>query len=51
MFIALYCAELLAPAPWIPMTAFTCPCLGLVLERWHFFTKTNHPQNLYYPSN
>ncbi len=44
-------AGLIAPAPWISMTAFTCHCLGLVLERWHFFAQANHPQNLYYQSD
>ncbi len=47
----LIAAGLIAPAPWIPMTAFTCHCLGLVLERWHFFAQANHPQNLYYQSD
>lgn len=34
----------------LPMVAFAIQYLGLVLERYHFFTEARHPQNLYYQS-
>ncbi|MCU7844253.1 MAG: dimethyl sulfoxide reductase anchor subunit [Candidatus Thiodiazotropha sp. (ex Monitilora ramsayi)] len=34
----------------LPMVAFAIQYLGLVLERYHFFTEAKHPQNLYYQS-
>jgi DMSO reductase anchor subunit len=34
----------------LPMAAFVIQYLGLVLERYHFFTEAKHPQNLYYQS-
>jgi DMSO reductase anchor subunit len=35
---------------WLPIAAFIIQYLGLVLERYHFFTEAKHPQNLYYQS-
>ncbi|MET0027454.1 MAG: DmsC/YnfH family molybdoenzyme membrane anchor subunit [Candidatus Thiodiazotropha sp.] len=34
----------------LPMVAFLIQYLGLVMERYHFFTEAKHPQNLYYQS-
>lgn len=34
----------------LPVAAFVIQYLGLVLERYHFFTEAKHPQNLYYQS-
>ena len=34
----------------LPIAAFVIQYLGLVLERYHFFTEAKHPQNLYYQS-
>ena len=34
----------------LPMLAFAIQYLGLLLERYHFFTEAQHPQNLYYQS-
>jgi DMSO reductase anchor subunit len=34
----------------LPITAFVIQYIGLVLERYHFFTEAKHPQNLYYQS-
>ena len=34
----------------LPMAAFAIQYLGLVMERYHFFTEAKHPQNLYYQS-
>jgi DMSO reductase anchor subunit len=34
----------------LPIAAFAIQYLGLVLERYHFFTEARHPQNLYYQS-
>jgi DMSO reductase anchor subunit len=34
----------------LPIAAFIIQYLGLVLERYHFFTEAKHPQNLYYQS-
>ncbi len=34
----------------LPITAFVIQYLGLVLERYYFFTEARHPQNLYYQS-
>ncbi|MEJ2694804.1 MAG: dimethyl sulfoxide reductase anchor subunit [Candidatus Thiodiazotropha sp.] len=34
----------------LPIVAFLIQYLGLVLERYHFFTEAKHPQNLYYQS-
>jgi len=34
----------------LPMAAFVIQYLGLILERYHFFTEAQHPQNLYYQS-
>lgn len=34
----------------LPMAAFVIQYLGLVMERYHFFTEAKHPQNLYYQS-
>ena len=34
----------------LPMLAFGVQYLGLLLERYHFFTEARHPQNLYYQS-
>jgi DMSO reductase anchor subunit len=30
------------------MLAFAVQYIGLLFERWFFFTQANHPQNLYY---
>jgi DMSO reductase anchor subunit len=32
------------------LTAFVIQYLGLIAERWYFFTEGQHPQNLYYQS-
>jgi sulfite dehydrogenase (quinone) subunit SoeC len=37
-------------SPRLPVAAFVIQYLGLVLERYHFFTEAKHPQNLYYQS-
>jgi DMSO reductase anchor subunit len=34
----------------LPIAAFIIQYLGLVMERYHFFTEAKHPQNLYYQS-
>ncbi|MES9862344.1 MAG: sulfite dehydrogenase subunit SoeC [Candidatus Thiodiazotropha sp. LLP2] len=34
----------------LPIAAFLIQYLGLILERYHFFTEAKHPQNLYYQS-
>jgi DMSO reductase anchor subunit len=34
----------------LPIIAFLIQYLGLVLERYYFFTEAKHPQNLYYQS-
>jgi sulfite dehydrogenase (quinone) subunit SoeC len=34
----------------LPIAAFVIQYLGLVMERYHFFTEAKHPQNLYYQS-
>ncbi|MEN8180248.1 MAG: sulfite dehydrogenase subunit SoeC [Pseudomonadota bacterium] len=34
----------------LPIAAFAIQYLGLLLERYHFFTEAKHPQNLYYQS-
>jgi DMSO reductase anchor subunit len=34
----------------LPIVAFGMQYVGLVLERYHFFTEAKHPQNLYYQS-
>lgn len=33
---------------YLPMQAFLVQYVGLLAERWHFFTEGKHPQNLYY---
>jgi len=30
------------------LAAFAVQHVGLILERWFFFTRAYHPQNLYY---
>jgi len=32
----------------LPLVAFVVQYIGLVAERWYFFTEGKHPQNLYY---
>jgi DMSO reductase anchor subunit len=34
----------------LPIAAFLIQYLGLVMERYYFFTEAKHPQNLYYQS-
>jgi DMSO reductase anchor subunit len=34
----------------LPIAAFVIQYLGLLLERYYFFTEAQHPQNLYYQS-
>ena len=34
----------------LPIAAFVIQYLGLILERYYFFTEAQHPQNLYYQS-
>jgi DMSO reductase anchor subunit len=34
----------------LPIAAFSIQYLGLILERYYFFTEARHPQNLYYQS-
>ena len=34
----------------LPIAAFMIQYLGLILERYYFFTEAKHPQNLYYQS-
>jgi DMSO reductase anchor subunit len=34
----------------LPIAAFVIQYLGLILERYYFFTEAKHPQNLYYQS-
>ena len=34
----------------LPIAAFLIQYLGLIMERYHFFTEAKHPQNLYYQS-
>ncbi|MCU7905919.1 MAG: dimethyl sulfoxide reductase anchor subunit [Candidatus Thiodiazotropha sp. (ex Epidulcina cf. delphinae)] len=38
----------LLESPRLPIAAFMIQYLGLILERYHFFTEAKHPQNLYY---
>ncbi|MCU7917273.1 MAG: hypothetical protein KZQ95_02810 [Candidatus Thiodiazotropha sp. (ex Epidulcina cf. delphinae)] len=40
----------LLESPRLPIAAFMIQYLGLILERYHFFTEAKHPQNLYYQS-
>ncbi|HFE48568.1 MAG TPA: DMSO reductase [Chromatiaceae bacterium] len=35
---------------WLPLLAFGAQYLGLLFERYYFFTEARHPQNLYYQS-
>ncbi len=35
---------------WLPLLAFGAQYLGLLCERYFFFTEARHPQNLYYQS-
>ncbi len=35
---------------YLPLLAFVVQYVGLMMERWHFFTEAKHPQNLYYQS-
>ncbi len=35
---------------WLPLLAFSTQYLGLLFERYYFFTEAKHPQNLYYQS-
>ena len=37
-------------SPTLPLAAFAIQYLGLIAERWYFFTEARHPQNLYYQS-
>ncbi|MCU7855717.1 MAG: dimethyl sulfoxide reductase anchor subunit, partial [Candidatus Thiodiazotropha sp. (ex Lucinoma borealis)] len=34
----------------LPIAAFAIQYIGLILERYYFFTEAKHPQNLYYQS-
>ena len=34
----------------LSITAFVIQYLGLIAERWYFFSEARHPQNLYYQS-
>jgi len=46
--VALLAASYAMQNAYLPMLAFLVQYLGLVAERWYFFTEGKHPQNLYY---
>ena len=46
--VMLMIAAYLLESDTLPLVAFACQYLGLVLERWYFFAEARHPQNLYY---
>jgi len=46
--VVLVIAGLSARAPSLLVLAFLAQYVGLVAERWFFFTQARHPQNLYY---
>jgi len=46
--VALLAASNALESAYLPMLAFVVQYVGLVAERWYFFTEGKHPQNLYY---
>jgi DMSO reductase anchor subunit len=46
--VALLAASNALASAYLPMLAFAVQYIGLVAERWYFFTEGKHPQNLYY---
>lgn len=48
--ILLIAAAYWLESPTLPFAAFAVQYLGLIAERWYFFTEAKHPQNLYYQS-
>ena len=48
--VALIAASYATESQTLPMVAFAVQYLGLLAERWSFFTEARHPQNLYYQS-
>jgi DMSO reductase anchor subunit len=46
--VALIAASYATESQTLPMVAFAAQYLGLLAERWSFFTEARHPQNLYY---
>jgi hypothetical protein len=48
--LALILLSYLLESTRLPLAAFAIQYLGLILERYYFFTEARHPQNLYYQS-
>ena len=46
--VALLAASNALESAYLPMLAFAVQYVGLLAERWYFFTEGKHPQNLYY---
>jgi DMSO reductase anchor subunit len=46
--VALLAASNALESAYLPMLAFAVQYVGLLAERWYFFTEAKHPQNLYY---
>jgi DMSO reductase anchor subunit len=46
--VALLAASNAMGSSYLPLLAFVVQYVGLVAERWYFFTEGKHPQNLYY---
>jgi DMSO reductase anchor subunit len=46
--VALIAASYATESQTLPIVAFAVQFLGLLAERWSFFTEARHPQNLYY---
>jgi len=46
--VALLAASNAMESAYLPMLAFLVQYVGLLAERWYFFTEGKHPQNLYY---
>jgi DMSO reductase anchor subunit len=46
--VALIAASYATESRTLPIVAFAVQFLGLLAERWSFFTEARHPQNLYY---
>ncbi|MDJ0808032.1 MAG: DMSO reductase, partial [Gammaproteobacteria bacterium] len=48
--VALILSSYVLESSRLPIAAFVIQYLGLILERYSFFTEAQHPQNLYYQS-
>jgi len=46
--VSLLAASNALESAYLPMLAFLVQYVGLLAERWYFFTEAKHPQNLYY---